>query len=670
MYQAVFLDTYIDESAEVGDIPHDARQFHAYAQIIDCTHVLIELEHLDRSARVTPRLLQLLQDILQGRHSDGGREVAFRLYLPAQFFVGNQFGHAASQVLCHLLHDVVAFGMHRRVVQRIPGIRYAQEAGTLLKSLCAHARNFHQLLARCECSVLGAVVHDVLRQLRTKSRYIRQQMAACRIQVYADQVYAVLHGLVEGFLQLGLVYVVLVLPHTDGLRVYLDKLRQRVHKPAGDGYGTAHRYIIFRKLIPGYLGSGVDGCTLLADNENLHFPVERLPFQEIFRLAAGSAVAHGDGFHLIGLYHLLQFGKRLFALVHRRMWVDILVVQQVALRIQAHHLTAGAESGVYSHHPFLPQGRCQQQLPQVFRKDADGFIVGTLLALRGKLGLDGRFQQTLVGILHGFRYLLPAGVVTLYKLPFQPFHTLFVVGADTHFEQTFRFGAADGKQAVRAASLQGLRTVEVIPVFGAFLLFAFYHFGGQQGLACKGIPQHAAGAFVLAHLFGYDVACAFQGIVRILYIAFYEGGGTLFGMRLALEHQQGGKRFESFLAGGFRTGFPFGLVGQVDVFEGGAVPRVVNALLQFRGHFPLFADGGDDGLLPFRRFLQFFVMGTDGFYLHFVQSARHFLAVAADERDGCSVVEQGECLPDLLFRYAENGSYHAVKDLCHVSFFF
>ena len=134
MYQAVFLDTYIDESAEVGDIPHDARQLHAYAQIIDCAHVLIELEHLDRPARVTPRLLQLLQDILQGRHSDGGREVAFRLYLPAQFLVGNQFGHAASQILCHLLHDVVTFGMYRRVVQRIPGIRYAQEAGTLLKS--------------------------------------------------------------------------------------------------------------------------------------------------------------------------------------------------------------------------------------------------------------------------------------------------------------------------------------------------------------------------------------------------------------------------------------------------------------------------------------------------------------------------------------------------------
>ena len=64
------------------------------------------------------------------------------------------------------------------------------------------------------------------------------------------------------------------------------------------------------------------------------------------------------------------------------------------------------------------------------------------------------------------------------------------------------------------------------PVFGAFF-FAFYHFGGQQGLACKGIPQHVAGAFVLAHLFGYDVARTFQGHRPHLYIAFHEGGGAV-----------------------------------------------------------------------------------------------------------------------------------------------
>ena len=103
------------------------------------------------------------------------------------------------------------------------------------------------------------------------------------------------------------------------------------------------------------------------------------------------------------------------------------------------------------------------------------------------------------------------------------------------------------------------------------------------------------------------------------------------------------------MAGGFRAGFAFGLVRQVNIFEDGAVPCLIDTFLQFGSHFPLFADGADDGLLPPGRFLQLFVVGLDGFYLHFIQSARHFLTVAADKRDGRSVIEQGECLPDLFF---------------------
>ena len=120
-------------------------------------------------------------------------------------------------------------------------------------------------------------------------------------------------------------------------------------------------------------------------------------------------------------------------------------------------------------------------------------------------------------------------------------------------------------------------------------------------------------------------------------------------MRLALEHQYGGERFESFLAGCFRACFPLGFVGQVDIFENGAVPRFFNALLQLRSHLPLFLNGVDDGFLPLGCFVQLFVMGLDGFYLYFIQSACHFFTVAADERDCCSVIEQGQCLSDLFF---------------------
>ena len=197
MYQAVFFDTDVDESAEIGDIPHDTRQFHTYAQIINRAYILVELEYFDRAARVTSRLFELLQNIFQGGHSDGGGEIPFGLYLQAQFLVGEQFGYAASQIGGHLLYDMVTLRVHRRIVQRVLGIRYAQEAGALLKGLCAHTRNFHQLLAGSECSVLGTIVHDVLSQLGAESRDVCKQMTAGGVQIDADQVYAVLYGLVE-----------------------------------------------------------------------------------------------------------------------------------------------------------------------------------------------------------------------------------------------------------------------------------------------------------------------------------------------------------------------------------------------------------------------------------------------------------------------------------------
>ena len=107
-------------------------------------------------------------------------------------------------------------------------------------------------------------------------------MLARRIHVYTHQIHATLHGLIQTLFQGVLLYVMLVLADTDTLRVDLDQLGQRVHQPATDADSSAYRDVVFGKLLPSDLGRGVDGCTLLADNENLHFPVERLPFQEIF----------------------------------------------------------------------------------------------------------------------------------------------------------------------------------------------------------------------------------------------------------------------------------------------------------------------------------------------------------------------------------------------------
>ena len=137
-------------------------------------YVRVELKAFDRSSRVSSRFVKLLQDVLQGRHADCLRHIAFQVNLLAQFPVGNQFGDAALQVVCHLFHYRIAFRMHGCVVQWIGGLWDAEETGTLLKSLGAHARHLQQFLSGSESPVFRAVVYDVLCQLRSHAGYIGQ----------------------------------------------------------------------------------------------------------------------------------------------------------------------------------------------------------------------------------------------------------------------------------------------------------------------------------------------------------------------------------------------------------------------------------------------------------------------------------------------------------------
>ena len=48
MDKPVFLDSYIDETTEVGDVGHDTGQYLSFFQILDRFHRGIEREYLDR----------------------------------------------------------------------------------------------------------------------------------------------------------------------------------------------------------------------------------------------------------------------------------------------------------------------------------------------------------------------------------------------------------------------------------------------------------------------------------------------------------------------------------------------------------------------------------------------------------------------------------------------
>lgn len=73
---------------------------------------------------------------------------------------------------------------------------------------------------------------------------VGEQMTTGSIEVDAYLVDTVLNRLVERFLQLRLVYIMLVLTYTNGFGVDFYQFRQRVHQAAGNGYGAADGDII------------------------------------------------------------------------------------------------------------------------------------------------------------------------------------------------------------------------------------------------------------------------------------------------------------------------------------------------------------------------------------------------------------------------------------------
>ena len=89
MYQSVFLDAYVHESTEIGDIADDTGKHHAFAEVIDGANVPVEFKNLYRVARVTSRYIKLLEKIFQSGAPYSRGDILFYFATIAQGFVGN-----------------------------------------------------------------------------------------------------------------------------------------------------------------------------------------------------------------------------------------------------------------------------------------------------------------------------------------------------------------------------------------------------------------------------------------------------------------------------------------------------------------------------------------------------------------------------------------------------
>ena len=217
--------------------------------------------------------------------------------------------------------------MHRGVVQRVGRIGNTQKARRLLKCLSAKPLYPLKLLSSLKCAILSSVLHNALCQGRAYSRYIREQMPACRIKVYTHTIYATLHNLVQLLLKKRLVHIVLILPYAQRFGVYLHKFCQRVHKTSAYGDGAPYCNIILRELLPCGFGGGVDGGSILAYREDLNLLRKVYALYKGLRLSSCSAVSYGHHLYLIGLQHIGEPLHRDYLLILRRVRIDCLVMQ-------------------------------------------------------------------------------------------------------------------------------------------------------------------------------------------------------------------------------------------------------------------------------------------------------------------------------------------------------
>ena len=349
----------------------------------------------------------------------------------------------------------------------------------------------------------------------------------------------------------------------------------------------------------------------------------------------------------------------LHTVVHGRVWEDGFMVEQVALGVETHHLAARPEARVDTHDTLLAQRRRKQQLTQIFGKHADGFFVGLLLAQVDKFGLDARFEQPSVAVLHSLGNQPSAGCVTVDVVALQALDTLVVVGRNAEPQDALGLAPEHGQQAVAGAAFQGFLPVEVVAVLGGLVGvgLGFHHLRRDDGLATEGTAHLLSAALVLAHHLGYDVLGALDGGFRVGHLVGNKGLCGVFGVAFALQQQCLGQRFQALLTGYLGTCAALGTIGQIDVLQFGGVPRRVDAFLQFGRHFTEVGDGFYDGFLTFLYLFQPLVGVADGCYLYFVQPSRALLAVAGDEGDGATLVQEGQRAGYILLRNVEPCGY-------------
>ena len=139
----------------------------------------------------------------------------------------------------------------------------------------------------------------------------------------------------------------LILPYTDALWVYFYQLGKRVRQPPSDRNSASHGDVIIRKFISGNFTRGINGRSSFRHHENLQRPVKRDFLNEKLGFTRGRSVSDRNRLNMVSLYHRADFFHRDGGFFLWSVWINGLIMKQIAFFIKTNHLTARSIPWVY-----------------------------------------------------------------------------------------------------------------------------------------------------------------------------------------------------------------------------------------------------------------------------------------------------------------------------------
>ena len=673
VHQPAVVQADVDKGAEVDNVEHRTQQFHAGLQVLELEHALLEKWLRQVLAGIAAGPCQLLNDVGQQQPADSqfsgeGIEIERRRPLGERLRVlpAGEILAGSAKPLQHLRGHLVALGMNPGGVQWLDPAGDLEKADRLHEGRFAEPRHLEQLPTGGERPVLGPPFVQVAGRGLVEAGDIPKQCRARRIHVDAHIVHAALHDRVERRVQMAGLDVVLVEADADVGRLNLHQFRKRILQPPTDRDRPADRGLVPRQFLTGIAAGRIDARARLVDDDigdieflqpSCHqFGDERLGFPPRRAVADGHDRARMRRDHFDDL---LRGGGTLLRLADD---MENRVLERIAAFVDHHRLAAALETGIERQHAATGHRRLEQQVSQIPRKHLDGVRFAVVGHLPAEFAFEARQHQPGERIANAALEKFSVRMAGWYQHFLGRRLHFLDRPVDPDFQKLGTLAAVDRQNAVRWHPLDMLSVLEEVPkmllILRLGLAWALHPLAGEAGLPVQDAAQPLPHIGMFAEIVGYDVPDAKQHVGHACHlgIRIQEVGRSrveIGGGRIGRENLPC-QRLEPPLSGNLGQGEFARLEGQVEILELLGACRRGKSGLQGRGQLSLSLDGSQDGLLPIGQLAGAAHALGDQANGNLVETAGLITAVAGDEGNGVSFVEQAHGRIDRRYRQPES----------------